>query len=177
MVAMKSTIVGLLAIPVIIGLLSIGFNVSACTGSAPGHVYLNKAVTVASGHYAAEPFTIEEVNDEARISNVDSGRLMVLSDAQMANFTAGKSYTTEFNATAPMGNISNWLHLPQGKYWAVLDNRMNNNNVTATLKIERPEVNYKCGTPAFVPGFDALPMVFVLILISIVAAIMVKKKN
>jgi len=177
MVALKSTMIGLLAIPVIIGLLSISFNVSACTGSAPGHVYLNKVVTVAPGHYAAEQFTVEKNDSRARIADVSGGHLMVLSDAQMANFTAGKNYTTEYNATVPMGMPARGIMLKPGKHWAVLDNRPYNTSITSTLNIERPEMNYKCGTPAFVPGFDALPVVFVLILITVVATSMVKKKN
>ena len=177
MVAMKSAIIGLLAIPVIIGLLSMSIDVSACTGGREGQVYLDKTVTAAPGNYSAEQFRVEK-DDQVRINEVNGGRLLILTDAHMANFTAGKNYVTLYNSSASMDNISKWVHFTPGKYWAVLDNRFNNLSMTALLKVERPYMAYKDGCSPFpVPGFDALPVVFVLVLISIVAGSIAKKRN
>ena len=178
MVAMKSAIIGLLAIPVIIGLLSMSIDVTACTGGREGQVYLQKTVTAAPGNYSAEQFTVEKADYYISIKDVVGGRVLILTEAHMANFTAGKNYVTMYNSSAPMDNISRHVQFTPGKYWAVLDNRFNNNSLTAVLKVVRPYMAYKDGCSPFpVPGFDALPVVFVLVLISIVAGSIAKKRN
>jgi hypothetical protein len=177
MVAMKSAIIGLLAIPVIIGLLSMSIDVSACTGGREGQVYLEKTVTAAPGNYSAEQFAVEKA-DKVRMNDVVGGRVLILTDAHMANFTAGRNYDTMYNSSVSMDNISKWVYFTPGKYWAVLDNRFNNNSATVLLKVERPYIAYKDGCSPFpVPGFDALPAGFVLVLISIVAGSIAKKRN
>ena len=175
---MKSAIIGLLAIPVIFGLLSMSVGVSACTGGREGQVYLEKTVTAAPRNYSAEQFNIEKADYYVSIKSVVGGRILILTNAHMANFTAGKNYVTMYNSSALMDNSSRHVQFTPGKYWAVLDNRFNNNSMTALLKVERPYMAYKDGCSPFpVPGFDALPVVFVLVLISIVAGSIAKKRN
>jgi len=174
---MRSTRLVMLAVPIIIGMLTFCQGVSACNGSTPGKVYLDKSVTVGAGQYHSEPFTVAKQDYQVRVDDVQSGRILIISDPEMGNFTAGKNYTVLYNSSrAPTYN--HYVRLEAGTYWAVWDNREATMPSSGKMNVERPLMQEKCGgviSPA--PGFDASPLVLALVLAAIAAVILGARKN
>jgi hypothetical protein len=163
---MKNAIVGLLAIPLILAILTTCNCAQACVGGASGKTYLEQNMTAPAGQYVSKEFKVDKLDMGVDVGRVTAGRLYVLSDTEMSNLSAGKNFTSIYNSSK-QGQYSGRMSLSPGKYWVVLDNRASTSQASTDVLIYRP--GDKCGAsgPLSVPGYEG--SMFILALMAVLA--------
>jgi len=157
---MKTALVGLLAIPLILAILTTCSYTQACVGGASEKVYVEQNMTAPAGQYVSKEFKVDKLDTGVDVSRVYSGRLYVLTDTEMSNLSAGKNFTYLYNSSNQGTYGSGHISLSPGKYWAVLDNRASTSQASTDVLIYKP--GSKCGAISPVPGYDGNVLILAL---------------
>jgi hypothetical protein len=152
-------------------------TVQACAGADPPPTFFKDTLTAKSGSYTKKSFDFN--HDEAvGVSRMGGGTVILLSDTEMQKFESGGNYT-------PMGTITgsddylDMMHLEDGKYWIVLDNREGQTEVSSKVEVSGLAMDKAgCGpepSPFPVPGPSFELAGLALVLVAVVA--MFRKRN
>jgi len=176
---MKNALLGLLAIPLVIALVYLPGQVSACGGGGNYHdeIYFSGTVNATAGNYGVQGFTVASNTSHVLVRSSTNTRVMVIADDQMANFTAGKNFTSAYDSK---GEPSYLGTLTAGRYWVVLDATKETTDATAQVLIETmaPKMEAQCiyePRPFYVEYALQSGLVAVAICVSAVVTVLVRK--